>query len=315
MTDDQFLLASAYVDDELDARDAARAESDPVVMAEVSRLRELAASIRDVPPVTSASRSKAVMAALDAWTPTIAAPPTPSTSPAPSAPPPPPASPPASGTALPPPTPLSSAPSQRSRTSRSSSSWLLGAAAVLVLAFGAFVVTRGGDSTDSAIDASVANAPRESSESGGSADSMSAAAGSDIEFDSVEPVTPESAGDAKLVDDLPAPSGLPTTTIRVSTDGPPVVITPMDTLQFTDSDLQIMVDQFTEPGSSGNRGPITYQCEPDIPDTATLVGHTRAVNDDIDRPTVELLIFVDDVDYYAYAVDSETCLVVRALAQ
>ena len=42
MTDDQLLLASAYVDDDVDAAERARAEADPEVMAEVARLRRRA---------------------------------------------------------------------------------------------------------------------------------------------------------------------------------------------------------------------------------------------------------------------------------
>jgi hypothetical protein len=63
MTDEQFLLANAYFDGELDAAEQASAESDPTVMAEVGRLRALQAHLRDI-PVDDDVREQAIAAAL-----------------------------------------------------------------------------------------------------------------------------------------------------------------------------------------------------------------------------------------------------------
>lgn len=58
------LRASAYLDDELDADDRARAEADPAVMAEVEALRALQDEIRDVESPTIEARESAIAAAL-----------------------------------------------------------------------------------------------------------------------------------------------------------------------------------------------------------------------------------------------------------
>jgi hypothetical protein len=64
MTDDQLLLANAYVDDELAADERARAEADPEVMAEVVRLRIAITALRDVEPADPARREAALAAAM-----------------------------------------------------------------------------------------------------------------------------------------------------------------------------------------------------------------------------------------------------------
>jgi hypothetical protein len=64
MTDDQLLLANAYVDDELDADERAQAEADPEVMAEVARLRIAITALRDVEPADPARREAALAAAM-----------------------------------------------------------------------------------------------------------------------------------------------------------------------------------------------------------------------------------------------------------
>jgi hypothetical protein len=66
MTDDQLLLASAYLDDVLDEPQRARAEADPEVMAEVVRLGELRTLLRDVEPADQGRRERAIAAALRA---------------------------------------------------------------------------------------------------------------------------------------------------------------------------------------------------------------------------------------------------------
>jgi hypothetical protein len=64
MTDDQILLASAYLDGDLDGPERARAEADPEVMAEVARLREARALLRAVEAPDPARREQAITAAL-----------------------------------------------------------------------------------------------------------------------------------------------------------------------------------------------------------------------------------------------------------
>ena len=55
-TDEQYLLASAYLDGELTDDERRLAEADPAVMAEVEQLRALQAEIADVEPPTAAAQ-------------------------------------------------------------------------------------------------------------------------------------------------------------------------------------------------------------------------------------------------------------------
>lgn len=64
MTDDQFLLASAYADDAATADERALAEADPEVMAEVARIRALQAELAAVPPAPEAARTAMIAAAM-----------------------------------------------------------------------------------------------------------------------------------------------------------------------------------------------------------------------------------------------------------
>ncbi|HWL41928.1 MAG TPA: hypothetical protein VNQ73_03210 [Ilumatobacter sp.] len=64
MTDDQYLLASAYADGDVTADERAVAEADPEVMAEVARIRALGAALRDVTPAPAATREAMIAAAL-----------------------------------------------------------------------------------------------------------------------------------------------------------------------------------------------------------------------------------------------------------
>ncbi len=79
MTDDQYLLASAYADGDVSADERAAAEADPDVMAEVARIRELRAALADVAPASDAVRTAMLAAALRDFRPTtaVAAPPRP----------------------------------------------------------------------------------------------------------------------------------------------------------------------------------------------------------------------------------------------
>lgn len=68
MNDEQYLLASAYLDGELTAQQRALAEADPDVMSEVDRLRLLQAELRSVTPPSDAAREQAIGAAMSAFT-------------------------------------------------------------------------------------------------------------------------------------------------------------------------------------------------------------------------------------------------------
>jgi hypothetical protein len=72
MNDDQLLLASAYLDDDVDDAARAQAEADPDVMAEVARLRRTRAVLRDVDPPDPRRREQALAAALAATEPSAA---------------------------------------------------------------------------------------------------------------------------------------------------------------------------------------------------------------------------------------------------
>lgn len=112
MNDDQYLLASAYLDGELSADDWARAAADPEVMAIVEAMRALTGGLADVEPPSRQVRDRAIDAALDE---------------------------------------LRTAPAVRVSTRRPLTAWLgAAAAAVAVLAVGAIVVNgvRGGGDDD-----------------------------------------------------------------------------------------------------------------------------------------------------------------------
>jgi hypothetical protein len=64
MNDDQFSLASAYLDGDLTADERARVESEPELLALVDRLRVLAADVGTVEPPDAGRRDRAINAAL-----------------------------------------------------------------------------------------------------------------------------------------------------------------------------------------------------------------------------------------------------------
>lgn len=67
MNDDLTLLASAYLDGHVDAAERARVEGDPVLLAEVERLRAVRVLIGDVEPSPISTREQLLANALDAW--------------------------------------------------------------------------------------------------------------------------------------------------------------------------------------------------------------------------------------------------------
>ena len=64
MNDDQYLLASTYLDGELTAAERRLAEADPAVMTEVDRLSALRAQLRSVEPPSETARERAIDAAM-----------------------------------------------------------------------------------------------------------------------------------------------------------------------------------------------------------------------------------------------------------
>ena len=68
MNDEQFFLASAYLDGELTDAERALAETDPVVMAAVEELRAIQHLVRDVDPPGDATRNAAITAAMAQFT-------------------------------------------------------------------------------------------------------------------------------------------------------------------------------------------------------------------------------------------------------
>jgi len=67
MNDDLSLLASAYLDGDVTANERARVESDPQLLAEVERLRSLRALLNDVEPSSISVREAQLATALDVW--------------------------------------------------------------------------------------------------------------------------------------------------------------------------------------------------------------------------------------------------------
>lgn len=67
MNDDLTLLASAYLDGQVDATERARVEGDPELLAEVERLRAVRVLIGDTEPSPISTREQLLANALDAW--------------------------------------------------------------------------------------------------------------------------------------------------------------------------------------------------------------------------------------------------------
>jgi hypothetical protein len=67
MTDDDQALASAYLDGELDRDGCTEVEANPLLLAEVERLRHVRAILSDIEPASISLREQHLAAALDAW--------------------------------------------------------------------------------------------------------------------------------------------------------------------------------------------------------------------------------------------------------
>jgi hypothetical protein len=67
MSDDDLLLASAYLDGDVSDDERARVEADPTLLAEVQRLREVRSLLGDLAPSSIARREEHLATALAAW--------------------------------------------------------------------------------------------------------------------------------------------------------------------------------------------------------------------------------------------------------
>ena len=67
MNDDLILLASAYLDGDVDDAERARVEGDPELLAEVERLRAVRVMLGDTEPSSISTREQLLANALDAW--------------------------------------------------------------------------------------------------------------------------------------------------------------------------------------------------------------------------------------------------------
>jgi len=74
MNDDQYLLASAYLDGELAADQRRLAEADPDVMSEVDRMLVVRSQLRAIEPPSERAREAAIAAAMAAFMPAMAQP-------------------------------------------------------------------------------------------------------------------------------------------------------------------------------------------------------------------------------------------------
>lgn len=209
MNDDQLLLASAYLDGDVDDAARARAEADVEVMAQVARMRTVREELRTVEAPDPDRRERAVSVALA----------TPADEPAPvRAPPPPP----------PPPTRLP----QRSR--RAAWGGVVAAAAALVLVAAASIVLRGTNGGDDDDDASVATVQTLDDAAPSAADQETDAARTNEAFPSAGDDPDDGAGSAPeaTAGTEATASGAPRTQVA---DAPPELRTSADLAAFATS--------------------------------------------------------------------------------
>ncbi len=130
MNDEQYLLASAYVDGEITPDDRELAERDPAVMAEVAAIRAARAAIADVPPPSEAAKRAAIAAAMAQFHSGAIAD--------------------APATAVAPPSSVTSTSSPGPTSSRRTTRWLQVAAVAAAIGLGGIVVGRSLDGGDDA---------------------------------------------------------------------------------------------------------------------------------------------------------------------
>lgn len=230
MNDDQFLLASAYLDDDVDSAARARAEADPEVMAEVARMRSARDAMRDVETPDPARREQALAAAMSTFVDRI---------------------------------PVGQGPRDRVRASRSHRSWWGGiaaaAAALVVIVAGAVVLRNMGGGDDSATSAIESPSDQLSAANESSAGNTSAARPNAAADDTDSGGAP--AGEAPSAAATIAP-GTTTTNGSFTT----VLATPQDLIRFADAmsdgDQPQPTDSPTCTGPGDYLGPATYGGSP-----------------------------------------------------
>jgi hypothetical protein len=316
MNDDQILLANAYFDDDLDVVGRQRAEADPEVMAEVERLDRLRGELLDSTPPSAATRDAAIAAAMAHFPPAMRV----------------------TGSGAP--TPNTAPPRRRFDLARP-----LGIAAALVAigALGVIVIDNSGnDDADDAGDAGASlsldtaraddaadEGVEDSAEAGAFAETADAAAatpqmsesmaaddagdgeaelGADAAEDDASEgaVALEASGD--MGEDTADSGGSAVVVLRPSADGAPVIggggpllPTLARVVEFA-AELDALRTSDALPPTPNTR------CGPPDPDqTSEIIAESDF---DTDAGTRRLLVAVDLVDDYVFAVDPDTCEVV-----
>lgn len=285
MTDEHdselMLRASAYLDGEADADERERAESDPAVMAEVARLRELQAALRQVEPATSQARESAIGAALREFDLRLAARQASATAPA---------------------APARVAPF---RPRPSYTRWLGAAAAVLAVGvLGVVIGTAGSGDDDDA--ASVAPEAALDTQAGGADAAESAertVAGSSVTEPAsgaavLEQEVSTSAADVALAEAAPSVAASPTPATAFDPDVPI-----LDELALTAAGAQLLAME-----SQGTLGPTPEtSCGGDAEEPLVVLGQgLYALPDRV----VPVLLAIERSTADTFAIDPETCEIV-----
>lgn len=318
MTDDQYLLASAYLDGDVTPNERAAAEADPAVMAEVARLRDLQIALRSVEPPSADTRAAMIGAALAEFQPTAQplAAPSPASALSPS------------------PSPMTSAGSRRAaRWSTWERGLGLAAAAVAVLAVGAVVVTglRGGGSDDD----SASSAPTEGLEQteiaadGRSAGPEASPGSAEVMLDAADTAAGDDAdaGGAPAAPEASEPADL---AIASATEAPAETDAPSGAGSHAESladsgRVLASVDELAAYGQEllelGAAEPDATYTDPDCvaatgvdadPESTRFYAHAMYRTDDIDLPVI---IAVDPASGQTLAVEvGPPCTLVAAAA-
>lgn len=272
MNDDQYLLASAYLDGELSPDDWARAASDPEVMAIVEQMRALATALADADPPGAATRDRAIEAALTELRPVVV--------------------------------PLSS-------SRRPIGAWLgVAAAAVVVLAVGAVVVTanRGGDDFDAAGDeASVVTADADVEQSAAQAADGEVAEGDMAPMaEEPAPESAERAGDeAASMSEIMLTSEAGAALDAVPT-APPSAAFDREAPLRTPGDLTAFGEHLLLLEAQGQLPPTpNTQCP--LPEQVGIVDVLDAASYVVDDVTVPVLIALDRASGLTLALEPSTC--------
>jgi hypothetical protein len=297
-TTDALERASAYLDGELDAADSAAAEADPVVMAEVARLRSIQEAVRDVAAPSARAREAAIGAALADFD-----------------------------------RQRQPVPVTKSRSRPAYSRWLAVAAAVAgVAALGAVIVAtaRGGDDDHSAAEQTAAT----SFASGAVADRSTGSAGGGAAAETTAPVTVQaaapnlesagtpasSASESAAVLALPAPSetraaaattAAPATTAAAAGTGADSTVPEFDSATPIKDELELgsVGRQLLAEWVAGTRErKVGTKCDTSVTDLV-LLSDAQLIVDGMPRA---VLIAGNPSNDETFALDPETCVVVLA---